>query len=110
MMAESFNDWGGRVYDDSVSPGRSPKQLLPGIGLHDPHMVGKLDLNSTNFTKGFWSNMSPGGDLLFVSFLSKAGTNLRHPPSPQSLNDSADKQTRRLDRRKNKMEVLRSVI
>ena len=32
---ECFNDWGGRGYDDSV-PGRSPKQPLPGIGLHDP--------------------------------------------------------------------------
>ena len=32
---ERFNDWGGRGYDDS-SPGRSPKQSLPRIGLHDP--------------------------------------------------------------------------
>ena len=30
---ESFNDWGGRGYDDS---GWSSKQPLPGIGLHDP--------------------------------------------------------------------------
>ena len=32
---DCFNDWGGRAYDDSV-PGRSLKQYLPGIGLHDP--------------------------------------------------------------------------
>ena len=31
---ESFYDWGGRRCDDSV-PERSPKQPLPGIGLHD---------------------------------------------------------------------------
>ena len=35
------------------SPGRSPKQSLPGIGLHDPlYMVGKLAPNSTHFTRG----------------------------------------------------------
>ena len=34
------------------SPGRSPKQPLPGIGLRHPHMVGKLAPNSTYFTRG----------------------------------------------------------
>ena len=34
-MLESFNDWGGAGIRDSV-PGRSPKNHLPGIGLHDP--------------------------------------------------------------------------
>ena len=33
-ILDSFNDWGGRGYDDSV-PGGSPKQSLPGIELHD---------------------------------------------------------------------------
>ena len=32
---KSFNDWMGRGYTDSV-PGVSPKQPLPGVGLHDP--------------------------------------------------------------------------
>ena len=32
---ESFNDWGGRGYDDSVA-GWSPKQPLSWRGLHDP--------------------------------------------------------------------------
>ena len=32
---ECSNDWGGR--DTAIpSPGRSPKQALPGIGRHDP--------------------------------------------------------------------------
>ena len=32
---ESFNEWGER--DTTIpSPGKSPKQPLPGIGLHDP--------------------------------------------------------------------------
>ena len=35
------------------SPGKSPKQPLPGIGLRHPHMVGKLAPNSTHFTRGF---------------------------------------------------------
>ena len=32
---EGFNDWGGRGYDDFI-PGRSPKQPLPRMRLHDP--------------------------------------------------------------------------
>ena len=32
---ESFNDWGGGD-KTNPSPGRSPKQPLPGIGLYDP--------------------------------------------------------------------------
>ena len=34
------------------SPGRSPKQPLPGIGLRHPHTVGKFAPNSTHFTRG----------------------------------------------------------
>ena len=47
---ESFNDWGGG-YTTIPSPGRSPKQLLPGIGLHDPVHGRQACPNSTHFTK-----------------------------------------------------------
>ena len=35
---ESFNDWvwGGGDVTTILFPGRSPKQPLPGLGLHDP--------------------------------------------------------------------------
>ena len=49
QMLELFNDWGRRGYDDSV-PGA--KHTLPGIGLHDPYMVGKLAPNPTRSTRG----------------------------------------------------------
>ena len=74
---ESFNDWGGRGYNDSV-PGWSPKQPLPRIGLRDL-LYGRQ--------AGGWSNMSPGGAIFGPSPF-KTGTNLRHPLPPQSLNDS----------------------
>ena len=44
------------------SPGRSPKQPLPGIGLHNPlYMVGKLAPSSTHFTRGLVKYV-PGRD------------------------------------------------
>ena len=57
-----------------LSPGRSPKQPLPEIGLYDPLDVGKLAPNSTHVTRGSVKN-SPGG-AVFVPSPFKTGTNL----------------------------------
>ena len=48
---ESFNDWTGRGYDDSV-PVVVTKQPLSGIGPRDPLHVSKLAPNSIHFTRG----------------------------------------------------------
>ena len=49
-VLECFKDWG--ALDTTILfPGKSPKQPLPGIGLHDPYMVGKLAPNLTHFTR-----------------------------------------------------------
>ena len=71
------------------SPGWSPKQPLPRIGLHDLLYDGRQACPEFNlFHQRGWSNMSPGG-AIFVPFPFKTGTNSRHPRPPQSLNDSS---------------------
>ena len=77
---ECFNDWGGWGYDDSV-PGRSPKQPLPGIGLHAP-LHGRQA--SPEFNSFQCSNKSPGRAVVVPS-PPKTGTNLSHPRSPPTV-------------------------
>ena len=70
-----------------MSPGRSPKQPLSGIGLHDPlHMVGKLAPNPTHLTRGFGKYVP--GRSYFRAFPSQNGDKIVTSPTPQSLNDS----------------------
>ena len=79
FISESFNDWGGRGYDDCV-PGEITKTDPSGIGLHDP-LHGRQACSEFNpFHQGV-RNMSPGG-ANFVQFPPKTETNLRHPRPP----------------------------
>ena len=72
--------------DTTISfPGRSPKQPLPGIGLHDPLHDWQDCPEFIVFDIGGWSNMSPVGTI-FVPFPPKTGNNLLHPRPCQSLN------------------------
>ena len=48
---EGFNDWGGRGYEDFVL-GRSPKQPLPGMRLHDPRHGGQACPEFIAFDQG----------------------------------------------------------
>ena len=64
------------------SPGRSPKQLLPGIGLQDPlHGRQACPELIQLIPPGSWSDMSPVG-AIFVPSRPKTGTNLFPPLSP----------------------------
>ena len=63
------------------SPGRSPKQPLPGIGLHDPLHGRQACPEFITFDQGGWLNMPPVG-VIFVPFPTKTGTNLLHPLPP----------------------------
>ena len=55
----SFNDCGPGEDSTFPSPGKSPKQPFPEIGLQD-HLYGRqASPNSTHFTRGYCSNMSP---------------------------------------------------
>ena len=81
-MAKSFNDWGGRGYDDSV----------PGVVIETAPSGYRTAWSSTwsaslprvrLISPGGWSNMSPGG-AIFVPSPPKTGTNLRHRRPPQS--------------------------
>ena len=56
------------------SPGRSPKQSLPGKGLYGPYMVGKLASNLSHSTRGLVKCVPVG--VIFVPFPPKMGTNL----------------------------------
>ena len=64
------------------SPGRSPKQPLPGMGLRHPHMVGKLAPNSTHFTTGLVKYIPGRG--YFRAVPSQNGD--KFVPSPPPLN------------------------
>ena len=68
------------------SPGRSPKNPLPGIGLHDPLHDRQACPEFIAFNQGVGQiYMFPVG-AIFVPFPSKTGTNLLHPrPPPQPL-------------------------
>ena len=75
-LDEGFNDWGGRGYDDSV-PGKSPKQPLPRIGLHDALHGRQACPEFIDLTRGlgkyvpsrsyFRAVPSPNGDKLVIS-------------------------------------------
>ena len=85
---EYFNDWGGG--DTTItSPGRSPKQPLPGTGLHDlPH--GRQACSKfISFHEGV-GQISPREGLLSCRPLPKRGQICDIPALPprQSLNDS----------------------
>ena len=64
------------------SPGRSPKQPLPGIGLQDPlHGRQACPEYIQLIPPGSWSDTSPVGAIIVPS-RPKTGTNLFHPLSP----------------------------
>ena len=62
------------------SPGRSSKQPLPGMRLHDPLCSASLP-QIHRISPGGWSNLSPVGDI-FVPFPLKTGANMLHPLPP----------------------------
>ena len=62
------------------SPGSSPKQPLPWIGLHDPYMVGRLAPNSSHLTRGLFKYVPGRGFFRFVS--SQNGDKFVTPPPP----------------------------
>ena len=71
--------------DTTISfPGRSSKQPLPGMRLHDPLCSASLP-QIHRISPGGWSNLSPVGDI-FVPFPLETGANMLHPLPPQSLN------------------------
>ena len=60
------------------SPGRSPKQPLPGMGLHAPLLHGRQACpNSTHSTRGLVKYFPVRG--YYRAVPSKTGTNLLHP-------------------------------
>ena len=69
------------------SPGRSPKQLLPGIGLHDLLHGRQACPDFTSFHQGI-SQISPREGLFSCHPLPKRGQICDIPARPQSLNDS----------------------
>ena len=88
LCRASVSTIGGGGDTTIPSPGMSPKQPLPGIGLRHPHMVGKLAPNSTHFTKGL-VNYIPGRRS-FRAVPSQNGDKfVSSPPPPQSLNRSS---------------------
>ena len=79
-MDESFNDWGGRGYDDSV-----PEEVTKTAPSGDrttltPFMVGKLATISTHFTKGLVKYISGRGYFRAVYF--QNGENFVTSPPP----------------------------
>ena len=81
-MLESFNDWGGRGYNDSVA-GEVTKTAPSGDRTAWSATWSASLLRIQLISLGGSSNMSPGGDF-FLSSPPETGTNLRHPPTPQS--------------------------
>ena len=80
---ESFNGWGGRGYDDSVSgvvTKTAPSGDRTASYFSWSARLPRIQLVSS----GGWSNMSPVGTF-FVPSPPKTGTNLRHLRPPQSL-------------------------
>ena len=69
------------------SMGRSPKQPLSGIGLHDPLHGRQACPESNPFHQGF-GQISPRKGLLSCRPLPKRGQICDIPAPPQSLNDS----------------------
>ena len=70
------------------SPWRSPKQSLPGIGLHDP-LYGRQGFPEFNsFHQGGLVKQDPGRGY-FSAIPSQNGDKfVTSPPPPQSVNDS----------------------
>ena len=62
------------------SPGRSPKQALPGIGLHDPLHGRQTCRNSTHFSRGLVKYVSGRG--YFRVIPSQNGDTLLTSPPP----------------------------
>ena len=81
--------WGGG--DTTIpSPGVAPKQLLPGIGLHDPLHGRQACPEFNSFHQGV-GQISPPEDP-FCAVPSQNGDKLiTSPPPAQLLNDSTDR-------------------
>ena len=98
---------GGSEDTTIPSPGWSPKQPLPRVGLHDLPYGRQVcpEFNLVQLSSpGGWSNLSPGG-AIFVPSPFRTGTNLLHPRPPQSLNDSKA-QTEETNKRQPHYELL----
>ena len=80
LIITSVSTIGGGGDTTIPSPGRSPKQPLPGIGLRHPHMVGKLAPNSTHFTRGLVEYIPDRGS--FRAVPSQNGDNFFTSPPP----------------------------
>ena len=85
MIKECFNDWGSG--DTTIlSPGRSPKQPFPGIGLHYPLHGRPACPEFISFHQGV-GQISPRVGRFSCRPLPKLGQ-ICDIPAPQSLNDS----------------------
>ena len=87
MDEECSNDWGGE--DTTIlSPGRSPKQPRPGIGLHDPLHSRQACPEFNSFHQGV-RKKNPREELFSCRPFPKRGKNCDiSAPAPQPLNDS----------------------
>ena len=81
-VLESFNDWGGRRGDATISsPGWASKQPLPGIGLHDPLHDRQAYPEFTSFHQGV-GQIFPRGGLFSCRPLPKRGQICDIPDPP----------------------------
>ena len=69
------------------SPGKSPKQPLPGLGLHDPLHGRQACTEFISFHQGV-GQIYPREGLLSCRLFSKRGQICDIPAHPQSLNDA----------------------
>ena len=82
---ESFNDWGDVTI---LSPRRSPKQALPGIGLHSPLHGRQACPEFNSFYQGVGQICPREGLLCAVSSENGDKFVTSPPPPPQPLNES----------------------
>ena len=79
--SESFNDWGGRGYDDSAL-GEVTKTAPPGIGLHDPLHGRQACPEFNSFHQGIGKITPPLEELFPRHSLSKRGQTCDIPAPP----------------------------
>ena len=79
---------GGAGGTSIPSPEWSPKQPLPGIGLHDPLHGRQACLELNSFHQEIGQICPREGLFLRHPLPNRGDSNLRHPRPPQSLNDS----------------------
>ena len=81
VTKESFNDWGGRGYDNFVPGMVTPKQPLPGIGVRN-HLHGRQACPEFNSSHQGLSQICPGEGLFLCRPLPKRGQICDIPAPP----------------------------